>query len=151
MENRKHLPDFHLPFCWLFGKWDVENRTQLADFHLPFCGCFKLTSCTVITTLVWATRSHSQCGDLQLHWKLELNVDQINCTTVRITLQLCFWILQNEVQVSFFMSLWSWVLLPLCNMLNISLRRKLEYPQSPPTILDSEMPSPNSNITSSIV
>ena len=105
MENRKHLPDFHLPFCWLFGKWDVENRTQLADFHLPFCGCFKLTSCTVITTLVWATRSHSQCGDLQLHWKLELNVDQINCTTVRITLQLCFWILQNEVQVSFFMSL----------------------------------------------
>ena len=45
------------------------------------------------------------------------------CTTVRITLQLCFWILQYVVQISFFMSLWSWVLLPLCNVEYLSEKK----------------------------
>ena len=72
--------------------------------------------------LGWCTRSHSQCGDQQLHWKLDSECWP-HCTTVRITLQLCFWILQNVVQISFFMSLWSWVLLLLCNVEYLSQKK----------------------------
>ena len=126
MENRKQLPDFYFPFCWLFGKWDVENRTQLASrFPSSILWLFVKVKLTSQSLQHWRQIGHKKPLSV---WPSTVTLETgtecwPNCTTVRITLQLYFWILQNVVQISFFMSLWSWVLLLLCNVEYLSEKK----------------------------
>ena len=124
MENRKQPSDFHLPFHWLFCKID-----QLI---------WKV-NITVITNIgdKLATRNHSECGHQQLRCKLDSECWP-NCTTVTITLQLRFGFCKMYFR-SHFSDVYDLEYCYHFAMFIICLRRKLEWPQSPLTMMQSKM------------
>ena len=142
MENRKQPPDFHFSLCWLFcinEMWKLENNHQISIFHST--GCF-----VKIDQLIWKVNS-TVITTLETDWPQEATLGVV------INSYVANWILNVGQIVPLSESHCSFVLdfakmyfrfhfSGVCNleyynclaMLNICLRRKLEWPQSPLTV-----------------